>query len=100
MRVRLAAVRTAVLMVLTLLVSVVSTARPAGATVSAGSVDMTYKFVTSKGWVHPGDSFPVIVTLTNKSGSALAGVSVTIPPVDGMTFTSANSLDDEGPTDS
>ncbi|MDQ1395321.1 MAG: immune inhibitor, partial [Acidimicrobiaceae bacterium] len=62
---------------------------PAGA---ATITDLTfsYRFVSSKGWVKPGETFPVTVTVTNNSTDPVTGAGVTIPAADGMQFVSAD----------
>ena len=46
-------------------------------------------FVSSVGWVKPGDSYPSRVTLTNATDRDWSGVSVTVPAPAGTTFTQA-----------
>jgi M6 family metalloprotease-like protein len=52
------------------------------------SLTFDYSFVSSLGWVKPGDTFPLTLRLTNNTAGAVAAgtVTVTIPPVDGMSF--------------
>src|SRR4051794_27420020 len=44
-------------------------------------------FVSSKGWVKPGETFPLTVRVRNYQATPADGGTVTIPPADGMTFT-------------
>lgn len=46
-------------------------------------------FVSSVGWVKPGESYPSRVTLTNATDRDFTGVSVSIPAPDGTVFTQA-----------
>ncbi len=46
-------------------------------------------FVSSVGWVKPGDSYPSRVFVKNYATTAVANVSVSIPAANGMTYTNA-----------
>ncbi len=83
---------------------------PAGATrtrrdaPAAGRIDvpspttgltLTNSFVSAKGWVKPGETFPLTVTVRNDADLPADGGTVTIPPVAGMSFT---KVEDGGAT--
>ena len=53
-------------------------------------------FVSSVGWVKPGDTYPFRVFVRNYTDQPASGVTVTIPPVDGTTFTKATALSSSG----
>jgi hypothetical protein len=53
------------------------------------SLQVHNSFVSSVGWVKPGDSYPSRVTVTNATDRDWSGVSVTVPAPDGTTFTQA-----------
>src|SRR5207245_2706934 len=55
-------------------------------------LQLTYQFVSSKGWVKPDETFPATVTITNTSTDVVSGATLTIPAVDGMTFTAATPI--------
>jgi len=48
-------------------------------------------FVSSVGWVKPGDTYPARVFVKNYTTSPAAAVSVSIPAAPGMTFTNASA---------
>ena len=48
-------------------------------------------FVSSLGWVKPGDTYPSRILLTSTAKTPVAGVSVSIPAVRGMAWTQARS---------
>ncbi len=71
-------------------------AAPTG-TPSKGDADgltIENSFVSSQGWVKPGDSYPSRILLGNETGSAISGATVTISAPRGSTF-----LDARGPGD-
>ncbi|HEV3480293.1 MAG TPA: CARDB domain-containing protein, partial [Gaiellaceae bacterium] len=53
-------------------------------------------FVSSSGWVKPGDSYPFRVYVKNFTTSAASNAQVTIPAPDGVTFTQAKALAGSG----
>ncbi len=50
-------------------------------------------FVSSVGWVKPGDDFPFTVTVSNATGAPVTGAAVVIDAPPAVTFTSAQALD-------
>ena len=54
---------------------------------------LTNSFVSAKGWVKPGDTFPLTVTVRNDAEVPADGGTVTIPPVAGMSFTKVEDGD-------
>jgi immune inhibitor A len=48
------------------------------------------QFVSHVGWVKPGESYPFFVRVKNYGAAPVDGGIVTIPPVDGTTFTKAD----------
>ncbi|MCA1710952.1 MAG: immune inhibitor A [Actinobacteria bacterium] len=48
-------------------------------------------FVSSTGWVKPGDAYPSRILLTNAAKTAAGAVSVSIPARKGMTWTAARA---------
>ncbi|HEX8122507.1 MAG TPA: immune inhibitor A domain-containing protein [Solirubrobacteraceae bacterium] len=48
------------------------------------------QFVSHLGWVKPGESYPFFVRVKNYGAAPVDGGTVTIPPVDGATFTKAD----------
>jgi M6 family metalloprotease-like protein/LPXTG-motif cell wall-anchored protein len=59
--------------------------------VTIGGLKVENSFVSSTGWVKPGDSYPSRILLKNTGSSAVSSVSVTIPPQRGMSFTGVRS---------
>ncbi|MGH3032170.1 MAG: hypothetical protein ACRDNE_15690, partial [Gaiellaceae bacterium] len=53
-------------------------------------------FVSSVGWVKPGATYPFRVFVRNYTASPATGASVTIPAVDGMSFTNATPTTGSG----
>ena len=53
-------------------------------------------FVSSVGWVKPGETYPFRVFVKNFTEDAVAGAVAAIPPVDGTTFTKASPLPGQG----
>ena len=63
----------------------------AGAVVSPPGHRLTIEnsFVSSVGWVKPGDTYPFRIIVTNPTGAAVTGASVTVTAPRGTTFTAA-----------
>jgi immune inhibitor A len=68
----------------------------AGGAVPAGNVTLTVPppglvlentFVSAVGWVKPGETYPFRIFVKNFDDVARSGAVVTVPPVDGTTFT-------------
>ncbi|HSE07051.1 MAG TPA: PKD domain-containing protein [Nocardioidaceae bacterium] len=55
------------------------------------SLQLHNSFVSSVGWVKPGDTYPSRVTVTNATDRDWSGVSVRVPSPDGTTFTQARA---------
>jgi M6 family metalloprotease-like protein len=51
------------------------------------SLVLENSFVSSVGWVQPGDTYPFRLILRNPTTSAASSITVTVPAVDGTTFT-------------
>jgi immune inhibitor A len=73
-----------------------ATGQWAGGPVAAGNVTLTVPpsglvlentFVSAVGWVKPGETYPFRVFVKNLDDVAHSGAVVTLPPVDGTTFT-------------
>src|SRR5436305_2545658 len=77
------------------LVLITAQPAPAGAA-TISDLKLAYQFVSSKGWVKPGEQYPATITLTNPSTDPISGATVNIPAVDGMTFVSATPLQSGG----
>ncbi|HEU4512263.1 MAG TPA: PKD domain-containing protein [Nocardioidaceae bacterium] len=56
---------------------------------AASTLQLHNSFVSSVGWVKPGDSYPSRLTLTNATDRDFTGVAVKIPAPDGTSFTQA-----------
>ncbi|HEX9888273.1 MAG TPA: immune inhibitor A domain-containing protein, partial [Nitriliruptorales bacterium] len=54
------------------------------------------QFISSTGWVKNGESYPFRVTVENYLPTAFSDLTVTIPPVDGTTFTNVKPLASAG----
>jgi immune inhibitor A len=67
-------------------------AAPLTMNVAATSLSVHNSFVSSVGWVKPGDTYPFRVLVKNFTNSDAAGAQVTIPAVDGMSFLSATPV--------
>src|SRR3954468_14814507 len=82
--------RPAVIAVLSaVLVALAAPAAPAADrahSAQAGGLTLTNSFVSARGWVKPGETFPLTLTVANPSASAADGGTVTVPPADGMRF--------------
>jgi immune inhibitor A len=65
-------------------------------TVAPANLVVENSFVSSVGWVKPGDTYPSRVFVKNYSAQARAGAVVRIPVVDGTTFTSATPTSGSG----
>jgi M6 family metalloprotease-like protein len=55
----------------------------------ASTLQLHNSFVSSVGWVKPGESYPSRITLTNATDRDFSGVSVRIPAPAGTSFTKA-----------
>jgi immune inhibitor A len=53
-------------------------------------------YVSSLGWVKPGDAYPFRVNVKNETASAALNAQVTIPAPDGVTFTQVKPLGGAG----
>ncbi|MBA3380548.1 MAG: immune inhibitor A [Actinobacteria bacterium] len=76
-----------------------ATSAPAGfVTLSVPPADLVLEntFVSSVGWVKPGDSYPFRVFVKNYSFSDRAGAVVALPAADGMSFTVATPVTGSG----
>src|SRR5206468_5639166 len=62
-------------------------ATPLVLTVPPTALTLENSFVSSVGWVKPGDTYPFRVFVKNFTSSAASGAQVTIPAADGMVFT-------------
>ncbi|MGN6577376.1 MAG: immune inhibitor A domain-containing protein, partial [Nocardioides sp.] len=60
------------------------------------TLQISNRFVSSVGWVKPGDSYPSQIILTNGTDQAVSGVTVTIPSPDGATITDASPAQGAG----
>jgi len=58
--------------------------------VTVGALTLENSFVSSTGWVKPGQRYPSQVRVTN-TGAPVSGLTVKIPPTRGMAFTAARS---------
>jgi M6 family metalloprotease-like protein len=56
-------------------------------TVSGGALTLVNSFVSSVGWVKPGDTYPFRVIVGNETGGDAHNAAVTIPAPGGVTFT-------------
>lgn len=61
------------------------------ASVSVAGLTLTNSFVSSLGWVKPGQSYPSRILLTNTTRSAVSGATVDVTAPRGSTITSARS---------
>ncbi|HEX5771285.1 MAG TPA: PKD domain-containing protein [Nocardioidaceae bacterium] len=57
----------------------------------ASTLQLHNSFVSSVGWVKPGESYPSRLTLTNATDRDFTGVAVRIPAPDGTSFTQARA---------
>jgi immune inhibitor A len=64
---------------------------PLPSVVTLSGLRVENSFVSSTGWVKPGDSYPSRILLTNEGSSAVGGVSVTVPATRGMSWTGVRS---------
>jgi immune inhibitor A len=53
---------------------------------SAADLVLTNSFVSSTGWVKPGDRYPFTLRVRNPAGAAVDGGTVTVPAPAGTTF--------------
>ena len=65
-------------------------------TVAPETLVVENSFVSSVGWVKPGDTYPFRVLVKNYSAQARSGAVVTVPIVDGTTFESATPTSGSG----
>src|SRR4051812_27154714 len=63
------------------------TANPAQVVAPPNGLVLQNSFVSSKGWVKPGDTYPFRLIVKNFGAAPADGGQVTVPPVDGTTFT-------------
>ncbi len=70
----------------------------AGVTISVPTDDMEIdnSFVSSVGWVKPGEGYPFRVFVRNRTGATQNNVMVDIPTPDGTTFTAVTTLTGSG----
>lgn len=61
------------------------------ATASVAGLTITNSFVSSLGWVKPGDAYPSRILLTNTTRSTVSGATVTVSAPRGSAITSARS---------
>ncbi|GEP35219.1 hypothetical protein NSZ01_29870 [Nocardioides szechwanensis] len=75
----------------------VAPAAPADSTVTLGGLEVENSFVSSVGWVKPGESYPSRIIVTNPADPAvptnlpIAGATVTVTAPEGSTITQAGS---------
>ena len=68
---------------------------------TVGGLQVENSFVSSVGWVKPGDTYPSRILLTNTGDTAVSGAQVTVTAPVGTTFTGARggaTLEDDGRT--
>lgn len=64
---------------------------PAVSTVTVGGLEVENSFVSSVGWVKPGDSYPSRIIVSNPTALPVVGATVTVTAPDGSTITGAGS---------
>ncbi len=64
---------------------------PAVSTVTVGGLEVENSFVSSVGWVKPGDTYPSRIIVTNPTNLPVAGATITVTAPDGSTITQAGS---------
>ncbi len=69
---------------------------PLAVTSTAGGVGLEASFVSSTGWVKPGDTYPFRVFVSNAGDTATGEVRVTVPVPPATTFVNAVPLQDAG----
>lgn len=75
----------------------VAPAAPADSTVTVGGLDVENSFVSSVGWVKPGEDYPSRIIVTNPADPAvptnlpITGATVTVTAPEGSTITQAGS---------
>lgn len=69
---------------------------PLQVTSTAAGVGLEASFVSSTGWVKPGDAYPFRVFVDNTSDTAATDVTVTVPVPPSTTFVEAVPLQDAG----
>ena len=60
------------------------------------SIVLEASYVSSTGWIKPGETYPFRVKLNNNSEASASGLSVTIPAAPSVTFRQAVSLNEIG----
>ncbi len=76
--------------------SATSETADANAARSRGPLAITNSFVSSLGWVKPGDHYPFRLLVRNHSKSPAAAARVLVPPVDGTSFVEATPVRGSG----
>lgn len=66
-------------------------AAPAVSTVTVGGLEVENSFVSSVGWVKPGDAYPSRIIVTNTTSAPVSGATVTVTAPEGSTITDAGS---------
>ncbi|GAA4372675.1 PKD domain-containing protein [Nocardioides caricicola] len=69
----------------------VPTSGPAVSTVTVGGLEVENSFVSSVGWVKPGESYPSRIIVTNTGAAPVTGAAVTVTAPEGSTITGAGS---------
>lgn len=64
------------------------------------SLTLHASYVSSTGWVKPGETYPFRVRLSNNTQAAVENLKVSIPSVPSVSFTKALSLGDSGTVNS
>ena len=61
-----------------------------------GEVELRHQFVSSTGWIKPGDPFPLTSRVRNTGSEPLTDVTVTVAAPGSVTFTDATPLEGAG----
>lgn len=69
----------------------VAPAAPAVSTVDVGGLQVENSFVSSVGWVKPGEEYPSRIIVSNTTDLPVAGATVTVTAPEGSTITGAGS---------
>ncbi|GAB6984477.1 PKD domain-containing protein [Nocardioides pyridinolyticus] len=69
----------------------VAPAAPAVSTVDVGGLQVENSFVSSVGWVKPGDEYPSRIIVSNTTDLPVAGATVTVTAPEGSTIVDAGS---------
>ena len=69
---------------------------PVGVSDAPEGLVVTNSFVSSVGWVKPGEVYPSTITVANYSTDPEPDAAVSVPAVDGMSFTAVHRLEDSG----